>query len=138
MTIVAKNTFGNSEPTEMLGVVPTDEPISCLIVNGFDRMAGTNNTFDFIRQHGSALHIAGYSFDSASGRKVDPLYSTDNVPDEIGYPGQFPYTRGIHPNMYRGKLWTMRQFAGFGSPKETNERFKLLIFFFKKYYSKLQ
>jgi spore germination protein YaaH len=68
--IVAKNIFGNSDPTEMLGVVPTDEPISCLIVNGFDRMAGTNNTFDFIRQHGSALHIAGYSFDSASNEAV--------------------------------------------------------------------
>ena len=68
-----------------------------------------------------------YSFDSASGRKVDPLYSTDNVPDEIGYPGQFPYTRGIHPNMYRGKLWTMRQFSGFGAPEETNKRFKFLL-----------
>ena len=68
-----------------------------------------------------------YSFDSASGRKVDPLYSTDNTPDEIGYPGQFPYTRGIHPNMYRGKLWTMRQFSGFGAPEETNKRFKFLL-----------
>jgi len=68
-----------------------------------------------------------YSFDSASGRKVDPLYLADDIPDEIEYPGQFPYTRGIHPNMYRGKLWTMRQFSGFGAPKETNKRFKFLL-----------
>ena len=71
-----------------------------------------------------------YSFDSASGKEVEPLYSIDdsNVDfDEIGYPGEFPYTRGIHSNMYRGKLWTMRQFSGFGSPEETNQRFKFLL-----------
>ena len=63
-----------------------------------------------------------YSFDSASGKTVSPLYSSDDSKideSDIGYPGEFPYTRGIHPNMYRGKLWTMRQFSGFGSPKET-------------------
>ena len=70
LTVFAKNIFGTSNPTEMLGVVPTSEDVSCLIVNGFDRMAGTNNTFDFIRQHGSALHAAGYSFDSASNEAV--------------------------------------------------------------------
>ena len=68
-----------------------------------------------------------YSFDSASGREIDPLYLTDNLSDDIGYPGEFPYTRGIHSNMYRGKLWTMRQFAGFGTPAETNQRFKHLL-----------
>ena len=71
-----------------------------------------------------------YSFDSASGKKVEPLYSIDNSKidfDEIGYPGEFPYTRGIHSSMYRGKLWTMRQFSGFGSPEETNQRFKFLL-----------
>jgi len=71
-----------------------------------------------------------YSFDSASGKKVEPLYSIDNSNidfDEIGYPGEFPYTRGIHSSMYRGKLWTMRQFSGFGSPEETNQRFKFLL-----------
>src|SRR5205823_2920417 len=47
--------------------------------------------------------------------------------EDVGFPGQFPYTRGIHPNGYRGKIWTMRQFAGFGTPEDTNERFKYLL-----------
>ena len=68
-----------------------------------------------------------YSFDSASGRQIEPLYSEKKVSEEIGYPGAFPYTRGIHANMYRGKLWTMRQFSGFGAPEETNKRFKFLL-----------
>ena len=77
-----------------------------------------------------ASRFRDYSFDSASGRKVDPLYTSDSSPideEEIGFPGEFPYTRGIHSNMYRGKLWTMRQFSGYGSPEETNERFKFLL-----------
>ena len=71
-----------------------------------------------------------YSFESASGEKVDALYypeSSNEYNEKLNFPGEFPYTRGIHPNMYRGKLWTMRQFAGFGSPEETNNRFKLLL-----------
>ncbi len=72
-----------------------------------------------------------YSFKSASGEEVDPLYFPDDITEEykteLNFPGQFPYTRGIHPNMYRGKLWTMRQFAGFGTPEETNQRFKFLL-----------
>ena len=47
--------------------------------------------------------------------------------DDLGYPGEYPYTRGIHYNMYRGRMWTMRQFAGFGTPKDTNKRFKYLL-----------
>tara|TARA_Y100000996_G_scaffold34309_1_gene24101 strand:- start:962 stop:2602 length:1641 start_codon:yes stop_codon:yes gene_type:complete len=77
-----------------------------------------------------ASRFRDYSFDSASGRKVDPLYTSDSSSideEEIGFPGEFPYTRGIHSNMYRGKLWTMRQFSGYGSPEETNERFKFLL-----------
>ena len=72
-----------------------------------------------------------YSFDTVSGLNVDPLYFPVNPDkcfvDNINFPGQYPYTRGIHANMYRGKLWTMRQFAGFGSPDETNNRFKFLL-----------
>jgi methylmalonyl-CoA mutase, N-terminal domain len=72
-----------------------------------------------------------YSFETLSGQIVDELYYP-NKPDsefieKIGFPGQYPYTRGIHPNLYRGRLWTMRQFAGFGKPEETNERFKFLM-----------
>jgi methylmalonyl-CoA mutase N-terminal domain/subunit len=47
--------------------------------------------------------------------------------DRIGVPGQFPFTRGVYPSMYRGRLWTMRQFAGFGTAEETNERFRYLL-----------
>jgi methylmalonyl-CoA mutase, N-terminal domain len=66
-----------------------------------------------------------------STAEVEPLYTALNVsPDsaeELGVPGTYPYTRGIHPTGYRGKLWTMRQFAGFGSARDTNERFKFLL-----------
>ena len=72
-----------------------------------------------------------YSFKSASGEDVELLYypedNENNYLDKLNFPGQFPYTRGIHPNLYRGKLWTMRQFAGFGTPAETNQRFKHLL-----------
>ena len=72
-----------------------------------------------------------YSFDTASGESVDLFYQPDkidaNYKDNISNPGEYPYTRGIHKNLYRGRLWTMRQFAGFGSPSETNQRFKYLL-----------
>jgi|688.fasta_scaffold124734_3 methylmalonyl-CoA mutase N-terminal domain/subunit len=71
-------------------------------------------------------------FTTISGRAIDRLYTADDVagidtPRDIGTPGEFPYVRGIHPTGYRGKLWTMRQFAGFGTPEETNARYKELI-----------
>src|SRR5258708_21415564 len=71
-------------------------------------------------------------FPTISGRPIDRLYTADDVRDldpdrDLNHPGQFPYTRGIHPTGYRGKLWTMRQFAGFGAPEETNQRFKELL-----------
>ena len=68
-----------------------------------------------------------YSFDSASGKKVAPLYYPEDIEESTEFPGQYPYTRGIHANMYRGRLWTMRQFSGFGAPEETNKRFKFLL-----------
>ncbi|HEY8626326.1 MAG TPA: methylmalonyl-CoA mutase family protein [Solirubrobacteraceae bacterium] len=71
------------------------------------------------------------SFTTLSAEPVDPLYTRADLPEDvdasIGLPGQFPYTRGIYPSMYRGRLWTMRQFAGFGTPEETNERFRYLL-----------
>ncbi|HYC33099.1 MAG TPA: methylmalonyl-CoA mutase family protein [Gemmatimonadales bacterium] len=70
-------------------------------------------------------------FTSVSGRAVEPLYTADDRPaDELarlGLPGEYPYTRGIHRTMYRGRLWTMRQFAGFGTAEDTNERYKFLL-----------
>jgi methylmalonyl-CoA mutase N-terminal domain/subunit len=69
---------------------------------------------------------------TVSGVPIDPLYTPENLDDfdydaTLGYPGQYPYTRGVHASMYRGRLWTMRQFAGFGTPRQTNERFRFLI-----------
>jgi methylmalonyl-CoA mutase, N-terminal domain len=71
-------------------------------------------------------------FTTISGRPIDVLYAADDIASldpakDLGQPGDFPYTRGIHPTGYRGKLWTMRQFAGFGTPEETNERYKALL-----------
>src|SRR3954470_11447229 len=71
-------------------------------------------------------------FETISGEPVRPLYTAqdlvENDPDrDIGYPGEFPFTRGPYPSMYRGRLWTMRQFAGFGTVEETNERFRYLL-----------
>lgn len=66
---------------------------------------------------------------SLSGYVIDPLYNPKNgeIDPTIGLPGQFPYTRGVHETMYRSRLWTMRQFAGFGSAEDTNARFKYLL-----------
>ena len=68
-------------------------------------------------------------FTTISGRPIERLYTRDNTAgvEPIPDPGQFPYTRGIHPSGYRGKLWTMRQFAGFGTPEESNQRYKELL-----------
>ncbi|MCB1009640.1 MAG: methylmalonyl-CoA mutase, partial [Acidobacteria bacterium] len=70
-------------------------------------------------------------FTTVSGMEIPPLVTPEQVGvdpvEEIGVPGEFPYTRGIHPTGYRGKLWTMRQFAGFGSAEDTNRRFKYLL-----------
>jgi methylmalonyl-CoA mutase, N-terminal domain len=71
-------------------------------------------------------------FETLSGEPLEPLYTPEDVADlhhdrDLGYPGEYPYTRGVYPTMYRGRLWTMRQFAGFGTPKQTNERYKYLL-----------
>ena len=70
-------------------------------------------------------------FSTMSGVPIKPLYTPEDVEgdyeEKIGYPGEYPYTRGVYPNMYRGRLWTIRQFAGYGTAAETNERFKYLI-----------
>ena len=73
-------------------------------------------------------------FTTLSGEQIKPLYTERDLPagvggpdDPIGLPGQYPYTRGVYPSMYRGRLWTMRQFAGFGTAEETNHRFHYLL-----------
>jgi methylmalonyl-CoA mutase, N-terminal domain len=68
-------------------------------------------------------------FTTLSGDPVEPLYTGADLPspEQVGMPGQYPFTRGVYPSMYRGRLWTMRQFAGFGTAEETNERFHYLL-----------
>jgi len=66
-------------------------------------------------------------FSTVSGQPIEPLYTAPPDPERIGLPGEFPFTRGVYPSMYRGRLWTMRQFAGFGTAEETNERFRYLL-----------
>jgi len=70
-------------------------------------------------------------YETLSGIPVQSLYTPEDLAgwryeDKLGYPGEFPYTRGPYPSMYRGRLWTMRMFAGFGRPEDTNARFKYL------------
>ncbi len=82
-------------------------------------------------RYAAAPERSGELFSTISGVEVDPLYTGESVPideaAELGFPGEFPFTRGVYPSMYRGRLWTMRQFAGFGTAEETNERFRYLL-----------
>ncbi|MCS7046682.1 MAG: methylmalonyl-CoA mutase family protein, partial [Gemmataceae bacterium] len=69
---------------------------------------------------------------TVSGVPIAPLYTSADLPGfdaerDLGYPGQYPFARGVHSSMYRSRLWTMRQFAGFGTARQTNERFKFLL-----------
>ncbi|MBI4456008.1 MAG: methylmalonyl-CoA mutase family protein [Acidobacteria bacterium] len=71
-------------------------------------------------------------FTTVSGKEIAPLYTEEDLQGwdsnrDLGFPGEFPYTRGIHPSMYRSRLWTMRLFSGFGTPEDTNSRFKYLL-----------
>src|SRR5271165_1684351 len=69
---------------------------------------------------------------TVSSVPIEPLYTPESLNGfdydaDLGYPGQYPFTRGVHASMYRSRLWTMRQFAGFGTPRQTNERFRFLL-----------
>jgi methylmalonyl-CoA mutase N-terminal domain/subunit len=78
----------------------------------------------------AAAPKADRDFTTLSGLDVEPVYGPEQAEDRmdrIDWPGQFPYTRGIHPTGYRGKPWTIRQFAGFGSARQTNERYKMIL-----------
>src|SRR4051794_11535700 len=96
-----------------------------------DRRSTDNATEAWRRELYEAKPERDALFSTMSGIDVDPL-ATPNTVDldyerDLGYPGVFPYTRGVYPSMYRGRLWTMRQFAGFGTAEETNERFRYLL-----------
>src|SRR5215210_2414956 len=97
-----------------------------------DRAAALDGIAEWRRQlYEAAPERQGELFSTISGLDVDPLYTVDSVDidddRDLGYPGTYPFTRGVYPSMYRGKLWTMRQFAGFGTAAETNERFRYLL-----------
>jgi methylmalonyl-CoA mutase N-terminal domain/subunit len=90
----------------------------------------TASGLDVWQEKYSATPERDASFTTLSGEPIRPLYTPDDVgpfEEKIGFPGEFPFTRGVYPSMYRGRLWTMRQFAGFGTAEETNERFRYLL-----------
>ena len=67
-------------------------------------------------------------FTTSWGEPLKPVYGREDLPaEELGAPGEFPFTRGVHPEMHRKRLWTMRQYAGFGSAVETNKRYRFLL-----------
>jgi len=71
-------------------------------------------------------------FETSSGTEIDTVYTPEDLPDsdyvrDLGYPGEYPFTRGVQPNMYRGRIWTIRQYSGFGTAEETNQRYRYLL-----------
>src|SRR5437773_10626607 len=96
-----------------------------------DREEQTGGVEEWRRRYESTPEREGELFSTISGVENEPLYSPDNVEldyeRDIGWPGAYPFTRGVYPSMYRGRLWTMRQFAGFGTAEETNARFRYLL-----------
>jgi methylmalonyl-CoA mutase N-terminal domain/subunit len=86
---------------------------------------------DWRRAYEASPERKGELFSTISGVENEPLYTPENVETDyerdLGWPGSFPFTRGVYPSMYRGRLWTMRQFAGFGTAEETNARFRYLL-----------
>jgi methylmalonyl-CoA mutase N-terminal domain/subunit len=92
---------------------------------------GADATEDWRRELYGSKPERDALFSTISGLENEPLYTPENVEidydRDLGYPGVFPYTRGVYPSMYRGRLWTMRQFAGFGTAEDTNARFRYLL-----------
>jgi methylmalonyl-CoA mutase, N-terminal domain len=95
-------------------------------------MTEASNEQERWRDHYRKTSERDVEFETLSGEPLEPLYTPADVEGmdyerDLGYPGHFPFTRGVYHSMYRGRLWTMRQFAGFGSPAETNARYKFLL-----------
>ena len=92
----------------------------------------TDTEYERWRQHYREAGERDADFETLSGEDLEPLYTPADIKDleyerDLGYPGHYPMTRGVYHTMYRGRLWTMRQFAGYGSPEETNARYKFLL-----------
>src|ERR1700746_1199093 len=96
-----------------------------------DREELTGGAGEWRKRYEATPERQGELFSTISGVENEPLYSPGNVEldyeRDLGWPGAYPFTRGVYPSMYRGRLWTMRQFAGFGTAKETNARFRYLL-----------
>jgi methylmalonyl-CoA mutase, N-terminal domain len=96
-----------------------------------DREEQTGGAEEWRRRYEATPEREGELFSTISGVENEPLYSPENVEldyeRDLGWPGAYPFTRGVYPSMYRGRLWTMRQFAGFGTAEETNARFRYLL-----------
>jgi methylmalonyl-CoA mutase N-terminal domain/subunit len=96
-----------------------------------DRQQSVAGDEEWRRQYEATPEREGELFSTISGVENEPLYSPENVEidyeNDLGWPGAYPFTRGVYPSMYRGRLWTMRQFAGFGTAEETNKRFRYLL-----------
>ena len=96
-----------------------------------DREQQTDGGGEWRRRYEATPEREGELFSTISGVENEPLYTPENVEldyeRDLGWPGAYPFTRGVYPSMYRGRLWTMRQFAGFGTAAETNARFRYLL-----------
>ena len=113
---------------------PASRPVPSIrdVATTEDRPGVEPGTDEWRRElYEAAPERQGELFSTISGLENEPLYTPDTVEidydRELGYPGVYPFTRGVYPSMYRGRLWTMRQFAGFGTAEETNERFRYLL-----------
>ncbi|MFQ5472269.1 MAG: methylmalonyl-CoA mutase family protein, partial [Dehalococcoidia bacterium] len=98
--------------------------------------SGSNSKSDWLQgNYGRTIEKRperDYPFDTSDGFVVDPIYTPDDqngwdYMGQLGFPGEYPFTRGVQPTMYRGRLWTMRQYAGFGDAEESNERYRYLL-----------
>jgi methylmalonyl-CoA mutase, N-terminal domain len=123
----------DQEPTILTGETTTAPADSVYKDDAFETMAEARQRWEKDRAKAEAkVPFWKKDFTTVSGMEVPHLVTADQVADvdpvaDIGIPGEYPYTRGIHPTGYRGKLWTMRQFAGFGTAADTNQRFKYLL-----------
>src|SRR5690348_14130381 len=93
-----------------------------------ERMAFMSAAHDRWAKENAAAPLRPQPPTTVSGVPIEALYTAQDAPPaDLGYPGQYPFLRGVHASMYRSRLWTMRQFAGFGTATQTNQRFKFLL-----------
>ena len=102
------------------------------MANSADKGKKTSGYSKWVEEFEKSKPSKNKKFMTTSSRPIKPLYGPEDIEGidferDLGYPGQYPYTRGVHASMYRRKMWTMRQFSGFGSASQTNERLHYLL-----------